>query len=969
VAKNNKYEGTTVSLEIENRNFDNIVFQPSKPVLDSELNFISDIQSAKLQDAVRSKIPSGWLDANYSLGFDENSDNFGINTTNEPNVLYLNSQKSVPSLAAVNGWVLQIGGTDLTEDNKVKVTLSNPPSSGSRTDLVFLEVWKALVQHDSTVNKPSVDKVFKYGNTQYGGDNLDDEILNTAINLETTKRVQIQYRIRVVSGVDFSGTPEGVDDTVTVLAQGTQASPVATYSFTNAGESLDDYGLYVAGDGSQQSCDDLGTIDGYVYAIPMLKIHRRNKGNFSNANQNGSSVTILSGDESDRPDGLFQDQVHIYDIEDLRHAVSFEGFNYQELLDKTVDDLYSGQLKTSLSKSLLDGNLQRTNLGLYVNKISNTTEANTDLITKPNSQQRYFSDVAASVKSTEKRTINDKTVGSNGTDWISTDEIQVDVNTFFGAATAVIGSFTPIVKFSETDQGPFTTVNGTWADLGTDTATFTLGVNGSLTDQDIFITYELDYNAIGDRLTQPITDMVLIEDNKRNEEWGFISVNDLDESVTSNQRRRERNVALREEVSGFPDFAFVYRLNTSFNNYGIGTLYSYYVQATGATLSYTIPESLINTNDTAYVYAIYNVDTASFITPTSVQKNIDGSLNVTLPSAVSNLLRFDVALKGGVVEYDERTQSIVDMGRVEFYEIMGNGTDEIVLKNSTVDDDPNDLIIGVQREYRETSPTIFESVPACYVNNIRQFPDVTLEPDSSLIKLKFSFNIPITQKITIALLLNHTLDSTENLNLYYDYYSYKGVTSKDNFGTDCDAFINSKIMYHRNKLDVVTNGTGEVNTAEALPKKYEPLIPKLPKVDSAVDGLFTGTVHRSKEIVGGSYTIDSDYNSPYASGKSNTFNKDGVSQVKGTNVGGLFVSAAEDGEAGVHKLMVSSLVEMVEEDGSKNFLPGELSLKIETNYIDNDSVSRITNSDSGEANNSFDMFKIEGRPLIKLNSK
>ena len=77
-----------------------------------------------------------------------------------------------------------------------------------------------------------------------------------------------------------------------------------------------------------------------------------------------------------------------------------------------------------------------------------------------------------------------------------------------------------------------------------------------------------------------------------------------------------------------------------------------------------------------------------------------------------------------------------------------------------------------------------------------------------------------------------------------------------------------------------------------------------------------------------------------------------------------------DPEYGVgHKLIMSALVEMVTEDPTKNFLPGELGLKVETNYISSDNKNRITNSDSGETLNTFDMFKLIGRPLYKVKNK
>ena len=37
MSKNNKYAGATQSLSVENRSYDIISYQPTKPVLDSEL--------------------------------------------------------------------------------------------------------------------------------------------------------------------------------------------------------------------------------------------------------------------------------------------------------------------------------------------------------------------------------------------------------------------------------------------------------------------------------------------------------------------------------------------------------------------------------------------------------------------------------------------------------------------------------------------------------------------------------------------------------------------------------------------------------------------------------------------------------------------------------------------------------------------------------------------------------------------
>ena len=168
MSKNSNHEGTTYSLPVENTNYDSIIFHPTKPVLDSELNGILDFQSAKLQDAIRSEVPSGWLDAIYSVGQDNTYSTYGINTLNSisvSNTLYLKSLKNTPTIALVNGWIIPVGGIGVANDSLIKVQLPAAPANGSRSDLVFLEVWKADIASNSLVNKPSLSTIYKYGNT------------------------------------------------------------------------------------------------------------------------------------------------------------------------------------------------------------------------------------------------------------------------------------------------------------------------------------------------------------------------------------------------------------------------------------------------------------------------------------------------------------------------------------------------------------------------------------------------------------------------------------------------------------------------------------------------------------------------------------------------------------------------------------------------------------------------------------
>ncbi len=102
-----------------------------------------------------------------------------------------------------------------------------------------------------------------------------------------------------------------------------------------------DPGLWLAGDGNP--LNTLGTVDGYMYAIPLNAVFRRNETAFSkNLNQNGG---VANPGPSDRPDGLFYDQFVEDDIADLRRGVRPEGWDYSEVTEKNVNLLLDNTAK------------------------------------------------------------------------------------------------------------------------------------------------------------------------------------------------------------------------------------------------------------------------------------------------------------------------------------------------------------------------------------------------------------------------------------------------------------------------------------------------------------------------------------------------------------------------------------------------------------------------------------------------
>jgi hypothetical protein len=258
-----------------------IVWQQGKPPMDADLNLMQQLDDDWRRILVLRGTPSGWLGnaTNAAQSFITNPAwsnwfKFGQQRTGEARAI---------EWACVNGWLVPVTGTltgtppgspdDASTWNRI--TLDPPPanSGDARIDCVFLEAWLARTPpNPSTSNKPSSSGIWRYGNVEGGFSFLPDDMIDPALGFETSQRIQLQYRIRVVTGlVGLSSYPDGFDPTV-VKARGAAAANTS-YVFTNMRQTLGDPGLWRAGDGTQNA---LGTVDGYSYAIPIAAVFRRN---------------------------------------------------------------------------------------------------------------------------------------------------------------------------------------------------------------------------------------------------------------------------------------------------------------------------------------------------------------------------------------------------------------------------------------------------------------------------------------------------------------------------------------------------------------------------------------------------------------------------------------------------------------------------------------------------------------------
>jgi hypothetical protein len=369
--------------------YETTVYQASKPVLDKELNLVQDLAQYKARQ-VRTGIPSGWLSPDVL-------DTSDIGSAFVPSVV-ANELEFGPLAALVNDWQVLVQHTNNTgAGNKVSLGAGPAGAGSKRTDIVFLEVWRRLLSASPNTDGKSVSgRIWRNGNVKIAtGDDLalntTDEILDGAVGAETTKRVQIQYRIRVFQGVNLDLFPQGLGDPA-LFANTVPASallPEGTASaFTYSNQSsADDPGLWVAGDGNP--ANGLGTVDGYMYAIPLVVVFRRNTAAFNrDTNMNGG---VASPGPSDRPDGLFHDIVASRDVMDLRFHISRTGWDLQELLSKNVNYLFDNQLKTEQYTSpQAGGSVGHTTI--WADEIGSVDNPGPELIRNFDSVARRFSD-------------------------------------------------------------------------------------------------------------------------------------------------------------------------------------------------------------------------------------------------------------------------------------------------------------------------------------------------------------------------------------------------------------------------------------------------------------------------------------------------------------------------------------------------------------------------------------------------
>lgn len=289
----------------------------------------------------------------------------------------------------------------------------------------------ALLGGANVANKPTQNQIYRLGNVASpAAVALDDNMIDPILGVESAQRIQVQYRLRsyssAVAGINPKTQPDGFSNGA-VLAQGATGAPVATYPFVPADNNSGalnsdakqygfvDPGLWVAGDGSAAAATALGTADGFVYAIPVCFVFRRNDatltGGFNpTGNANGALAsthgplnnTNLAGGpyaiaptKSDRPDGFFHDVIVGLDVLDLRRFALPTATDYrtqllyevQSLMDK---DNVTWQVDGSDLGGIADGSGDVSTYPLACDEIGRTDTVAGDLVRKFDHVARRF---------------------------------------------------------------------------------------------------------------------------------------------------------------------------------------------------------------------------------------------------------------------------------------------------------------------------------------------------------------------------------------------------------------------------------------------------------------------------------------------------------------------------------------------------------------------------------------------------
>lgn len=299
------------------RSYSQVAFQQAKPLQDSELNLAQQVQNKLRADILRALLSSGILSMTTTTDVTERT----------------NAIRISGAVANLNGWLIYMNGQNRT-DAASDIVFAAAPYNGSREDLAFVEAWFEEVAPSGSPEDDD-ENVYKYGGIASG--TLANDLLDSVAGDETTRRIQLRWNIRTVSDVNFASYPAGVTNGDRVKARA-GATADTNYTFGSVGN-----GLYRAGDGSSAACTTLKCVDGYVYALPLFRVHRRNQTAYDATDNKEGAPAYSSGTVI--PSGLYHDVIAAQDVTPLwQRAQPYGGGNLDALAVALSDAETLGQV-------------------------------------------------------------------------------------------------------------------------------------------------------------------------------------------------------------------------------------------------------------------------------------------------------------------------------------------------------------------------------------------------------------------------------------------------------------------------------------------------------------------------------------------------------------------------------------------------------------------------------------------------
>jgi len=826
-------------LEQEGRSWLDVVFQQKRPPLDSEWNLVQEIQNYKHAKALKKATPSGFLSLSDIKTAPENREDL---TSSWVNALIIKNP-----CAIINGWYVQVqGGTNQFQPNaqqniweelsgdatEIAIIGEASPQVGYREDLIFLEVWQKLIETE--------DQVPMHGFVQSSLANNDNDLIDPNIEIETSKRIQIQYRIRWIKGVDFVSYRNGLGHPA-CFAKGPLGEENTSYSFRQHPE---DAGLWISGDGSYQSQQDLETVDGFMYAIPIARVHRRNRVAYSLLNQNGANKSLLSGETSERPDGLYYDEINAGDVEDLRHKVSLNGFDYNQLLEENIYTVWDRTIESELKYSPLDENLSGKIL-IQVDGVSITDRTGIDDNGRdPDGVKRVFSEAEDS-QLHSFYTNNPQMSG--GKVWFCPKghgtgcEYELwDEDVFY------ISSLEPVVKVYDEAINTITTISGgTWTGLGEKrTWNYLTGNKNKLTYTPTDITLIENKKVIfeftfvvreGGGLTGSkggfnfnIEQMLIGYNDKDGKPLDFNLYTDTDRvvplepyyssqsSVTKGPRTVGSNTdnAIARSISRFEEATNP--ANTYKEIYKAATMeLKYYVLSTGNTEDFI--ESTLYERSVFGILSVYNASTFQYLSP-SIEKQSSGYKVTGLTVNTGDILEYTILCGSYTFDYVPHNRGIRNVAKVyTFSDSIQMGETEGVMNLKA----KNVLCDGVLATSGFFDGSQYRHI--AYVNNKMVFIDSVEGLGSAVIKFTLSEPSTVSGQIVIPFLGYYNPETSDQFYFQYLYKPYAGI-AQVRLGEDEVQQV--KILKIDDKVMVTTAGTG--SESQIIPYELLGMIETLP---------------------------------------------------------------------------------------------------------------------------------------------